>query len=447
MSLAQLHERQSAFSIHPVKARQSVEDARRLFASGDIDAAEKLTVETLLDCPNSFVGYQLLGELLDHQGQGDSAVQAYLGELPDSLVPKYLSAAANASSTGHAYERQIVHNSVTVDLPPPLQLPGGKAWKFGNNQVISNDTWVDTVENGRVWHDGHNTAVFDADGGLIEDHSMGSMAVVRELVHSNEPWYAGTRVFLLGARGGGNFYHWMTDILPKLAILRDAGFDFRESDRFVVPIYNKGFQKQTLAACGVSSDQVITAIDHSPYFCGGSVIVPRLKNVMGLHMGAWLPEFLQQSLLQDGSVTTGQRIFVSRDPAASNGRSIENIAELNELFPRYGFDVVFPERLSLAEQAQCFNNASVIFAPHGAGLTNIVFCKPGTKVVEFYGAHIAPCYWAISTIMGLEYYTEFCSPGEGMGGNDASTLAARRSAGFAVDVERLTQLLEMVGVD
>jgi capsular polysaccharide biosynthesis protein len=108
---------------------------------------------------------------------------------------------------------------------------------------------------------------------------------------------------------------------------------------------------------------------------------------------------------------------------------------------------VFPERLSLAEQAQCFNNASVIFAPHGAGLTNIVFCKPGTKVVEFYGAHIAPCYWAISTIMGLEYYTEFCSPGEGMGGNDASTLAARRSAGFAVDVERLTQLLEMVGVD
>ncbi len=41
--------------------------------------------------------------------------------------------------------------------------------------------------------------------------------------------------------------------------------------------------------------------------------------------------------------------------------------------------------LAIVEQARFFSAASVVIGPHGAGLSNIVFCRPGTLVVELAG--------------------------------------------------------------
>ena len=47
-----------------------------------------------------------------------------------------------------------------------------------------------------------------------------------------------------------------------------------------------------------------------------------------------------------------------------------------------GFDVLDPAVLPLPECIAIFANADWVVAPHGAALTNVVFSKPGTKVVE-----------------------------------------------------------------
>jgi len=52
------------------------------------------------------------------------------------------------------------------------------------------------------------------------------------------------------------------------------------------------------------------------------------------------------------------------------------IAELR----RRGFDIVVPGTLPFTEQVRTFRNASLVVGPHGAGLTNIAFCEPGTIV-------------------------------------------------------------------
>ncbi len=436
------------FKLHPAKARTAIDNARREYATGDVELATKLTVMGLMDCPNWYPGYQFLGEMLDSQNQRESAIQAYQGGIPDALVDRYLSPDPAVTGNGGIYDRVIVHRSESFELPRPGGLDDNTAWKFGNQQVVANETWVDTIDSGRVWHDGHNTVVYDATGGVVDDHSFGNITVINALVRKHKPVHIAPRVFLLGARGGGNYYHWMTDILPKLAILQGAGYTFTASDRFVVPTNNKSFQEETLVACGLVPEQIIASTESSPYLTCDLLVVPRLTNVMGLKMGSWLPKFLQKSFLDQpqsdssSSASDGNRIFISRDPAASNGRSIENLTALNTLFEDSGFEIVYPERLSLKEQAQKFHNASVLFAPHGAGLANIVFCKPGTRVVEFYGAHIAPCYWAISAIMGLHYYNEFCLTAQHA--DDPATLSARRTAGFAVNLDRAGELIKLV---
>jgi capsular polysaccharide biosynthesis protein len=47
-----------------------------------------------------------------------------------------------------------------------------------------------------------------------------------------------------------------------------------------------------------------------------------------------------------------------------------------------GFESVLTERLSVHEQVEMFSQASVLVAPHGAGLANMVFARPGLTVLE-----------------------------------------------------------------
>ena len=40
-------------------------------------------------------------------------------------------------------------------------------------------------------------------------------------------------------------------------------------------------------------------------------------------------------------------------------------------------------KLNFEDQIYIFNNAKIVISPHGAGLTNLIFCKKGTKILEF----------------------------------------------------------------
>ena len=45
--------------------------------------------------------------------------------------------------------------------------------------------------------------------------------------------------------------------------------------------------------------------------------------------------------------------------------------------------VLFPlPRMDIAAQQELFSRALVVAGPHGAGLTNVLWCQPGTVVIE-----------------------------------------------------------------
>ena len=69
-----------------------------------------------------------------------------------------------------------------------------------------------------------------------------------------------------------------------------------------------------------------------------------------------------------------------------------------------GFVSVNLDNLSISQQSKIFASANTIVAFHGAALTNLIFCKKGTKVVEFFNPeYINVCYWAIANCVGLDY--------------------------------------------
>lgn len=75
-----------------------------------------------------------------------------------------------------------------------------------------------------------------------------------------------------------------------------------------------------------------------------------------------------------------RKIYISRKFARR--RHLVNEAEWMPRLEREGFENVYLENLTIPEQIQLFQETSHIVAPHGAGLTNIVFTHPSTRILE-----------------------------------------------------------------
>ena len=70
-----------------------------------------------------------------------------------------------------------------------------------------------------------------------------------------------------------------------------------------------------------------------------------------------------------------------------------------------------PEKLPFKKQIYLFKKASVILGAHGAAFTNIIFCKPGTKIIEIIPAnHPNRKCERVSKILKLKYFRIVTKP-------------------------------------
>lgn len=97
-------------------------------------------------------------------------------------------------------------------------------------------------------------------------------------------------------------------------------------------------------------------------------------------------------------------LYVSRNE--SKMRRLLNEEAILPALRDLGFDIIRPGEMPLAAQIEKFRNARVVLAPHGAGLTNILFCRPGATLIEIFprgGVH-GSMFMRIASQRDLDYY-------------------------------------------
>jgi len=276
---------------------------------------------------------------------------------------------------------------------------------------VSQPAFIVSIENGRFWKD---SAVITPDNYLLSDISI-FMRVDPAAPHRHPVFhseitpsiYLDKTVAILSAPGGNTFFHWMIDALPRYAILKQASDWFADIDYFLVNGTDLPFQAESLELLGIPKHKILSSKEY-PHITAKRLIVPSFVRHQTCNIGSWAFDFLRNELMPKVSIDQEQklRIYVSREQASS--RKIINEDQIFEILEPLGFQKYFLEELSLLEQIKLFSAAEHVIAPHGAGLTNLVFCPERTRVLEIYTPnYVSVSYWNICSQINLDYYYLF----------------------------------------
>ncbi len=225
-----------------------------------------------------------------------------------------------------------------------------------------------------------------------------------------------------------SYYHWMVETLPLLHGIEPF---LSTITRHIVPGPLAPFQKQTLELLDIRADSFIEIPSDEAWLIETLTIAPpatlepRDKADIPGFIGhvfhqpdnpffgpfnhspdalRWLARrFKHAAGINDHALPIRQsRILISRRKASCRRL---NEVDLGSVLGEFEIDIVELESLSIIEQIRLFDGAELIVAAHGAGLSNLMFCRSGTAVVEiFESSVIRLCYWAISDTFDLDYH-------------------------------------------
>lgn len=245
-------------------------------------------------------------------------------------------------------------------------------------------------------------AILNQDRRALDLHEMQFQPWHAQALRAGRPTTRLHRATWILERVYHNHSHWLTAHLPKLLLLQE-----RDALGDVVlppPSHRTAVMDSSLRMLGIDPGQCQTFDPE------------QLLEVDELTVAAtdrFRPELLQpvREAVCVFSRAPHRKVYISR--AKASRRHLDNRNEIWPLLQEAGFERVFMEDLPFDDQVALMQEASVVMAPHGAGLTNMMFCAPGTHVIEIADLGFPnPNFYALAAAMEHNYWIV---PAEGVG--------------------------------
>jgi capsular polysaccharide biosynthesis protein len=210
----------------------------------------------------------------------------------------------------------------------------------------------------------------------------------------------GTLVSLATRGGSINYYHFLLDVLPRWGVFQET-MPGRAADAIYVPT-GTTWQRDLLALVGLGDHAHVETQKHRAV-SADHLVVPCLPNPKEVAPHATI-DWLRSRLAGQDVADKPKRIYVTRG-GTPNTRRVVHEEALMPLLEQRGFVRIEPGGMSVREQIDHYAAAEVVVAPHGAALTNLVFARPGVRVLELFPAeYVNACFWSITqSIPGARY--------------------------------------------
>lgn len=324
--------------------------------------------------------------------------------------------------------------------PPPRLLIGPVPrdfgqWHLGDRQAPS--VGLFGIDNVTLQSD----RILQRDGRTIciEQNGM-HPAAIEQAAQAPEPERTTTRiadeVVLLCGPAYQMYGHWLVDFLPRLHVLSQLGLDL-QAQTYLLPHNILPFARQWLALLKIGEAQIRTYDVMAERCMLARALVPTSFRGDGRAntLLAQASRAFKTTIIGTPELPATRRLFVSRRRWGNESRTLVNAQQIEEQLASDGFEIVYPEELTIPEQVRVFAEARLIVGEYGSGLHNSIFAGPSATVIALRGTQGHPGFLqsGLCAALGQEVGYLFCA------GTDPQ--AAYRFEAAGPDLELLRSLL------
>lgn len=339
----------------------------------------------------------------------------------------------------HEWQRTEISHPVNVEdeLPAPYAEPSVE--KFNAHCM---DYFCSTITNTGVL-DTNNAISILSDGYVLQPLSLDFSrpgAPHRALSIQEYPpskILKGTTISLATNGAYNNYFHFLIELGQKIGFVESCGINLNDADHIIINKRTYPFQKNLISLFQIPESKIIETELNSYYQCE-KLIVP--SHVQHSYYGY---EYVRGKILglisQEPRASVRKRIYCSRR-STGLGRCVANEKELLPVLISRGFETVYFEDYSVQDQARLIRDSEVILSPHGAGLSNIIFANPDTKVIELININaVTLTFYPYTLYAGLDYGVLMC---------DSVDHPTQREhmKDIAVDISKLIRLLDKMDI-
>lgn len=228
--------------------------------------------------------------------------------------------------------------------------------------------------------------LYEADGARL-DLSVRVGGVGGDQVSSIDPktlppeqrggtWLAGRTLYL------GNFMnpygHFITESLSRYWFETAAAFDHIVAYPFM---HNDGeilireFHRYLAGLLNVPIDRMAVLRSQTVF---DEIVVPEQLWTYNMHVNGRMREIYERIRARHAAKGSCGRIFLSRAVAPR----LANVQAVEEMFASFGFRIIYPERLAIADQLSLYANCEILASVAGSGMHNCLFARPGLMTIE-----------------------------------------------------------------
>lgn len=324
-------------------------------------------------------------------------------------------------------DRLPMFSAIDIQLPTPANLVPIDREQFKRGSIANvPDSYIDRLTDAECF----NESCVTENGVDVDDFWTGPRQNMkwrkrhdhwfnrscREFLHRRELKQPG--IWITDNWSGG-YFHWICEALARLELL-SGGYDLsgrtlllpnKYGRRQYVPgslePFNLGGVRYMHPFERCKSKDLLFPSHVAPSGCFHPVVMNRLRNRFRNHYGCGQIESVGQRstyCLAQNSEPHGRRIYISR--AVAPRRKIVNESELLPILHRHGFEIMKAETISVAEQLTTMASASCLVSNHGAGLTNMLTMRPGTRVLELRNENdqTPNCYYTLASVLDINFH-------------------------------------------
>jgi len=264
------------------------------------------------------------------------------------------------------------------EIPNATLLAGTGIVLTENNTCALDDTFF-VFDRYRIIFDAHLSAV-------IKSYSVSTNSGLICTNLSISPVASG---IYIGGAYSPNFYHWMIEHLSLFWTIEQ----FEQYRNLPIIVDEKSIEHPNMRAAldkvNTFNREIVSVSVGSGYRFDKLIVPSRLVYISPSvrdHLRATdfivhreAVEFLRKIFFIPSKQLPNRLLFLGRKTNVAT--RISNQEEIQNIFQQCGFEIVYPEELSLSQNMELFAQAKVIAGATGAAMTNIIFAPKNAKII------------------------------------------------------------------